>query len=113
MAGIIEDYYASWGGTDPDAVVAFMTDDVEFEDVTMKEAHQGKDRVRRFVAACFKVVPGVKYEIVASRVSDETYWVEWVMQPQGLRGASVGLLRDGKIAMNHDYWNGAEFKPGG
>src|ERR1700733_13461733 len=30
----IEQYFAAWAGTDPDAVVAFMTDDVEFEDVT-------------------------------------------------------------------------------
>jgi hypothetical protein len=43
-------------------------------------------------------------------VDDGTsYTIEWVMQPMGVRGASIGLLRDGKIAENRDYWNGKAF----
>jgi uncharacterized protein (TIGR02246 family) len=108
----IEQYFAAWAGTDPDAVVAFMTDDVEFEDVTAGHKNVGKERVRRFVRACHEQVPGMHYEVVTSEIFADSYFVEWVMQPAGLRGASVGKLRDGKIARNHDYWNGADFRIG-
>jgi uncharacterized protein (TIGR02246 family) len=108
----IEPYFAAWESNDPDAVVAFMTDDVEFEDVTAGHKNVGQARVRRFVAACFEQVPGVHYEVVTSEVFGDAYFVEWVMQPMGLRGASVGKRRDGKIVRNHDYWNGAAFQIG-
>jgi len=108
----IEQYFAAWAGNDPDAVVAFMTDDVEFEDVAAGHKNLGKERVRRFVSACYEQVPGVNYEVVTSEIFGDSYFVEWVMQPVGLRGASVGKLRDGKIARNHDYWDGAAFKIG-
>jgi ketosteroid isomerase-like protein len=106
------DYFAAWGGTDVDAVTAFVHDDVEFEDTTMGERSVGKEQFARFVRACFRVVPEMRYEIVDHEILGDTYWVEWVMQPQNVRGASVGRLRDGKIVQNHDYWNGATFTPG-
>jgi hypothetical protein len=49
--------------------------------------------------------------VVGSRTLGDAYRVEWVMQPMGVRGASVGTLRDGLIASNRDYWNGALFQP--
>jgi uncharacterized protein (TIGR02246 family) len=112
VANWIDDYFAAWGGKDPDAVVAYMTDDVEFEDVTAGHKNVGKERVRRFVQACYDQVPGVSYEVVTSEIFVDSYFVEWVMRPIGLRGASVGKLREGKIARNHDYWNGAAFQIG-
>ncbi len=105
----IVSYFEAWSGGDTDAVVAFMTDDVEFEDVTAGHRNVGKARVRAFVAACHEQVPGVRYEVVTSEAFGDAYFVEWVMQPVGLRGASVGKLRDGLIVRNHDYWNGAAF----
>lgn len=112
MSNWIEDYFESWGGTDSAKVVSFMTDDVEFEDTTMKHASNGKAKVQKFVDICFRMVPDVKYEVVESHlIGDGAYWVEWVMQPNNLRGASIGTVVDGKIAYNHDYWNGAEFQP--
>jgi ketosteroid isomerase-like protein len=107
----LEDYFDSWGGTDPDKVVSYMADDVEFEDTTMKHPSSGKEKVRRFVALCFKMVPDVKYEVVDFHLTDTAYWVEWIMQPNGVRGASVGKVRDGKIIYQHDYWDGREFQP--
>ena len=109
----LEDYFESWGGTDPDKVVSYMADDVEFEDTTMKHPSSGIEKVRRFVALCFKMVPDVKYEVVDFHLTDTAYWVEWVMQPNGVRGASVGKVRDGKIIYQHDYWDGREFQPEG
>lgn len=112
MSNWIEDYFESWGGTDSAKVVSFMTDDVEFEDTTMKHASSGKAKVQKFVDICFRMVPDVKYEVVESHlIGDDAYWVEWVMQPNNLRGASIGKVVDGRISYNHDYWNGLEFQP--
>ena len=106
------DYYAAWNGTDPDEVVSFMTDDVEMEDVTAGHLSTGKAAARKFFEVCLERVPGATYEIVDSRSSDDAFWVEWVMHARGIavRGSSVGTRRDGKIAKNHDFWNGALFQ---
>ncbi|MCU1625695.1 MAG: hypothetical protein JWP64_644 [Pseudonocardia sp.] len=107
----VEKYFTAWNGTDADAVAAFVTDDVVFEDVTAGHVAHGAHQFRKFVEICYRRVPDARYEVVASRTSDDSYAVEWVMQPMGVRGASVGTLREGRIASNRDYWNGAEFQP--
>jgi uncharacterized protein (TIGR02246 family) len=111
MDSLIRDYFAAWSGRDAEAVAAFVTDDVEFEDVTAGHTSHGRHQFRRFVEICYRRVPEASYDVVDSRVLGDTYWVEWVMQPMGVRGASVGTLRDGRIAANRDYWNGAAFQP--
>ena len=71
----------------------------------------GEFKFAKFVQACFDKVPLMRYQVVDMAQLDDAYWVEWIMQPMGLRGASVGRLRDGKIAYNRDYWDGASFTP--
>jgi ketosteroid isomerase-like protein len=111
MSDWLTDYYAAWNGTDPDKVIAFMTDDVEMEDVTAGHLSHGKAAARKFFEVCLERVPGARYELVDSRTSEDAYWVEWVMHARGVavRGASIGTLREGKIARNRDFWNGAIF----
>jgi uncharacterized protein (TIGR02246 family) len=112
MGTWVDDYFAAWNETNADRVVEWMTDDVEFEDVTAGHFSRGKEAAKRFVEACYRKVPDARYEVVTSRSSGDAYWVEWVMHARGkdVRGASVGTRRDGKIASNHDYWNGALFQ---
>lgn len=112
--GWLDDYFGAWGGSDVEAVTAFVDDDVDYEDTTMGERYRGKERFAAFVKGCFRHVPEMRYEIVDSEVLGDSYWVEWVMHvpARQVRGASVGRLRDGKIAYNRDYWNGAVFQPG-
>ncbi|WP_181783980.1 nuclear transport factor 2 family protein [Pseudonocardia pini] len=107
----IEDYYGAWSADDAEAVAAFMAEDVVFEDVTAGHVARGPRQVRRFVEICAERVPGARYEVVRSHACPDTYAVEWVMQPMGVRGASYGTLRDGLITGNRDYWNGAVFTP--
>jgi steroid delta-isomerase-like uncharacterized protein len=113
MTTWIEGYFEAWSGRDVEKVVAYMTEDVEFEDVGAGHRSHGKDEVRRFVEACHRRVPDATYSVVQSRADTDTYWVEWVMHARGVdvRGASVGLLRDAKIAFNHDYWSAKSFTP--
>ena len=111
MATWVEQYFEAWAGKDADKVADFVTDDVDFEDTTMRHRMKNKRQFAKFVQACFDKVPLMRYEVVDMAQLDDAYWVEWIMQPMGLRGASVGRLRDGKIAYNRDYWDGASFTP--
>jgi ketosteroid isomerase-like protein len=109
MTTWFEQYLACWDNHDVEGVLAWMTDDALYEDVTLGHAARGRDGLRRFVEASFANVPQAKMDFVGGFDDGESYAFQWVMQPMGVRGASVGRLRDGKIVENHDYWNGALF----
>jgi uncharacterized protein (TIGR02246 family) len=111
MASWYDEYYDAWSKGDVDAIVKWVTDDIVFEDVTMGHVSRGRDQYRKFVEICFRRVPDAAYELVEIQTMGDTYWSEWIMQPMGVRGVSVGKTRDGKIAENRDYWNGAAFQP--
>lgn len=104
----IEEYFAAWGKGDADAVASYMADDVEYEDCTLGHVFKGTDAVKAFVAESASKVPGMAFDIVTCASDDDAYYAEWVMQPMGLRGTSVGTRRDGKIAVNRDFWDGRE-----
>jgi hypothetical protein len=99
------EYLKSWETNDPEAVAAFACEDVEFEDVGAGHRLVGRDRLAKFAAKSFKLVPGATFDFVDGAQLGDDYHFEWVMQPMGVRGASVGRLRDGKIAWQRDYWN--------
>lgn len=109
MSNFFQDYFAAWGRLDLDGVLAFFTDDATYEDTTIKHGASGTKQLRRFVQASFDNVPDARFEYVGHVMTDAGFAVEWVMQPMNVRGVSIGTLRDGKIASQRDYWNGAEF----
>lgn len=100
-----KDYFAAWDQGDADAIMAWLTDDAVFEDVPSGHVARGAGEVRAFVEGALGKAPGARYEIVTSQADADSFAVEWIMQPAGLRGASVGSLRDGRICANRDYWN--------
>ena len=109
MSSFFHDYFAAWDRLDIEAVLAFFTDDIVYEDTTIKHGASGTKQMRRFVQASFDNVPDAKFEHVGDVMTDTDFAVEWVMQPMNVRGVSIGTLRDGKIATQRDYWNGAAF----
>lgn len=109
MTNFFQEYLSSWATGDVDAVMAFFTDDVEYEDTTIRHAASGTKQMRRFVQASLANVPDAHFDYVSHHCTGTEYAIEWVMQPMNVRGVSVGKLRDGKIAANRDYWNGAAF----
>jgi steroid delta-isomerase-like uncharacterized protein len=111
MTAWVQQYFAAWSGRDVDQVLRHVTDDVVFEDVGAGHVSRGVGELRAFVEACYRRVPDASYDVVDCRVSDDSYWVEWVMHARGVevRGASVGTLRDGRISSNRDYWNARQF----
>jgi ketosteroid isomerase-like protein len=110
MTNLFKDYLDSWATNDVDTVVSFFTDDIVYEDTTINHGATGMKQLRRFIPASFTNVPHASFDYI-NHVSDGTsYAVEWIMQPMNVRGVSIGTLRDGKIATNRDYWNGAAYK---
>ncbi len=110
MSEWYESYFAAWAGTDPSKVTEWVTDDVVFEDVTLGHVYRGKAEMLKFVQWSMDKMPNMSFDVVNAHQSDEHFQIEWVMQPMGLRGVSVGTVRDSKISTDRDYWNGAFFK---
>ncbi|OZG30496.1 polyketide cyclase [Williamsia sp. 1138] len=108
--GWMTEYYAAWDSADVDAITDWFADNVVLEDVPSGHAARGLAQARAFVEGSITKVPGATYEVVTGLVSGDRFAVEWIMHPVGLRGSSVGTLRDGKVASNRDYWNAAPAK---
>ena len=105
-----ERYLASWETLDVDAVISWFAPDATLEDTTLGHGATGHDQLRRFVAASFANVPDGRFDFVDGFDDGESYAIEWVMQPMGVRGVSFGKLRDGLIIEHRDYWNGKLFE---
>jgi len=112
MTTWFEDYLKSWETNDPDQVAAFVCDDVEFEDVGAGHRLTGRQHMVKFAAKSFELVRGATFDYVGGEQLGDHYHFEWVMQPMGVRGVSVGKLRDGKIAWQRDYWNATHLELG-
>ncbi len=101
-----KDYLDAWATGNTTKVTDFVTDDVDFEDVGAGHKLTGKERMAKFVNKSFQLVPGATFDFIGGAEFGDDYHFEWVMQPHGIRGVSVGKRRDGKMAVNRDYWNG-------
>ncbi|MEV0766779.1 nuclear transport factor 2 family protein [Nocardia salmonicida] len=104
-ASEIAAYFEAWNKGDLEAVLGCLSEDVVLEDVPSGHIARGTAEARDFVEGALRKAPGAEYEIVTSRTDADSFAVEWIMRPVGLRGASVGSLRAGRICANRDYWN--------
>ena len=112
MATWFEEYLGAWASEEVDQVMAWMADDIEFEDTTAGYKAKGTEQMTKFVLGSFKAVPGSTFEFVKGADIGDDYYIEWIMQPMGVRGVSVGTRRDGRISANRDYWDGKKFTIG-
>jgi len=106
----IKDYFDAWNRSDGPAVASYMADDIEFIDMGMNHTVRGKENILEFVRQSAEFAPGATFDVGTHFATDDHYFIEWLFQPMGIPGVSVGTLRDGKITMNHDYWNRAALK---
>lgn len=109
MERFFTDYFAAWESLDVERLLGWYTDDIVFEDTTLGHGATGIDQMRRFVSASFRQVPDARFVYVSHVATDTGFALEWVMEPMGVRGLSIGTLRDGRIAAQRDYWNGRVF----
>jgi ketosteroid isomerase-like protein len=110
MTNYFVDYFAAWESLDVDRLMGWFTDDIAYEDTTIGHGASGADQMRKFVSASFRNVPDARFVYVSHLATDTAFAVEWVMEPMGVRGLSIGALRDGKISAQRDYWNGAKYR---
>jgi ketosteroid isomerase-like protein len=110
MSNFFKDYLDAWATNDIDAVAAFFTDDIAYEDTTIKHRAAGMKQMRRFIEGSFTNVPDAYFDYVGHVSDGESYAIEWIMQPMNVPGVSIGKLRDGKISANRDYWDGKAYK---
>jgi ketosteroid isomerase-like protein len=104
-SGWLRKYYADWDSGDVDAITSWFADDVVLEDVPTGHIAHGAVEARTFVSGALKMAPGASYEVISVLADGEQFAAEWVMQPAGLHGASVGTVRNGKVATNRDFWD--------
>lgn len=109
-ASWVKRYYADWDSGDARAISAWFDDEVVLEDVPTGHTARGAGEARSFVEGALKLVPGARYEVLTALVSGDQFAVEWVMQPAGLHGASVGTVRSGKLLTNRDFWDASPQK---
>jgi len=114
-------YFEAINSHDGERIAGFMADDAVYEDITLGERHQGRADIAEFWN---KMVPELSSDYrmeLKSFVSDgQTYASEWVLSGThdgsnpmlpttgkhfSIPGATVGTLRDDKIATNRDYWD--------
>ena len=118
-------YLAAWSSHRGDAVAAFMSADVDFEEVTLGERLHGHLAVADFVERFTTTFSSdYHFQLVAELATPDGFAVEWTVsghhdrdapalpathQPFTIRGATVAHLTDGKIDRSRDYWDMASF----
>jgi steroid delta-isomerase-like uncharacterized protein len=119
----IRSYVDAWNAHDVPRVLTLMTDDVVWVDQTLGERVEGAEAVREFLGTLETTLSSDFQMEAGQSVWDErAYAFEWTLSgtndradPQHglpatgrhftIPGVSIGVLRDGMIAMNKDYWN--------
>jgi steroid delta-isomerase-like uncharacterized protein len=123
--GLAQRYLEAWSAHDPSAVSAFMTDDVDFEDVTLGERLSGAEAVAAFVERFTDTFStDYRFTLVSEATTATSLAAEWSVtgthdrsspalpatgKPFTIRGATIAQLHGGKIAVNRDYWDFATF----
>lgn len=106
-------------------MAAFMHPDASYEDTTLGERHVGPAAIAQFVDGMeANLSSDYRFEAVSAFSTKDGYYAEWKLlgthdrdgsgvpatgKQFAIQGVSVGVLEDGKIRHNRDYWNMAEF----
>lgn len=123
---VAKGYLAAWNAKDVDKAASFYADDVEYYDVTLAEAHKGKDSAREVVQVFTTAAPDLKWEMKGDPiVSDDGIAFQWTFsgtntgawgpdtpatnKPFSFDGVTLMRVKDGKITYQGDYYDGYGF----
>ena len=111
---LVERYRAGWFGHDVDAIMAVVSDDVVFHNVTTAERVEGAGAFRAHVADIHERWPDLRFDEHALYVAADAGVVEWTAHATAADGRRLewdGLdvinCRDGLISRNAVYSSGA------
>jgi ketosteroid isomerase-like protein len=110
---LVERYRAGWFGHELETIMAVVSDDVVFHNVTTGERVEGAAAFRAHVAAIHNRWPDLAFEEHAVYFAADTGVAEWTARgtaPDGRRiewdGIDVINCRDGRITRNAVYSSG-------
>jgi len=113
VESLFERYRAGWFGHDVDAIMAVVSDDVVFHNVTAGERVEGAEAFRAHVAAIHERWPDLSFEEHGVYFAGDAGMVEWTARgtaPDGRRlewdGMDVINCRNGLITRNAVYSSG-------
>ena len=105
---------------DSEKVLALLTDDIVFEDVTFGVVMKGKDGFKQMYSTYMTASPDCKLEPKAWVTDDKSFAIEIVYSGTqkgdfpglpatgkrfSIRGCSFGEFENGKIKGRRDYWD--------
>jgi ketosteroid isomerase-like protein len=110
---LVDAYRAGWFGHDVESIMAVVSDDVVFHNVTSGERMEGAAAFREHVASIHARWPDLRFEEHALYLSGDTGVAEWTARgtaPDGRLlewdGLDVINCRDGRIVRNAVYSSG-------
>ena len=103
-----------WNDHDVDGAMTMMTDDCVWEMLRGSELHgtrfDGSTAVRAAIAALFKAMPDVRYDLVHGSVGRDLVVLELLVtgtpaagDPVKFHACDVMTIRDGKVAAKRSY----------
>ncbi len=122
------EFYEALNSHDESRVISMLAEKVRYEDINLKEPIEGRDNIQRLYkkgigANILESFPDMRYDIVGIVEDEDKVAVEWVLagtqkhtfmgiigmgKKIRVRGASVFMLVNGKIAEIKDYWNSSQ-----
>jgi ketosteroid isomerase-like protein len=110
---LVERYRAGWFGHDVDAIMAVVSHDIVFINLTAGERVEGAAAFREHVAGIHERWPDLRFEEHALYLTVETGVAEWTARATAVDGrhlewdgVDVINCRDGLIARNAVYSSG-------
>lgn len=110
----VDKFMTPWNAHDVDGAMALMTDDCIWEITRGAEPHgtrfAGCHAVRAAIAAAFKAMPDIRYELVRSSFGPDLVVLELLVTGTPAAGGKarfqacdVMTMRDGKVAAKRSY----------
>jgi limonene-1,2-epoxide hydrolase len=113
---ILKRFCAAWEAGDPDALIAFFTEDATYQNM-MDDPWHGKETIHEVFRSFFRVTPAINFTIRSIAANGDTVLIERIdicTTTDGVTGhlplVGVFEVRDGRIAAWRDYYDNAQFR---
>jgi steroid delta-isomerase-like uncharacterized protein len=117
---IAQQWIDAWNARDVERILACLTGDAVYEDITLGAVNRTPAETKQFVAVAWSAFPDLRFESTGAADLGDNMVLEWTMRGThdgdfpGLpasgrsfevRGVSVIELAGGKIRRVRDYWD--------